>query len=69
MTHQVTGYLGMSLLFTGLAIAVRGSWVLILVLPLVLILRYGVVAREESYLERRFATACRLSQAGPVGQP
>ena len=35
------------------------EWVLILALPLFLILRYGVVAREEAYLERRFGDAYR----------
>ena len=50
-------YVGMCLLYAGIALAVRGQWVLILALPLVLILRYGVVAREEAYLERRFGDA------------
>ncbi len=55
----------MCLLYAGLAIAVRGPWVLILALPLVLILRYGVVAREEEYLERRFGDAYRDYRGGP----
>src|SRR5918995_690577 len=38
-------YVGMCLLYAGIGIAARGPWVLILALPLVLILRYGVVAR------------------------
>lgn len=52
-------YIGMFLLYTGIGIAARSPWVLILALPLVIILRYGVVAREEVYLERRFADAYR----------
>ena len=52
-------YVGMFLLYAGIGIAVRGPWVLILALPLVIILRYGVVAREETYLERRFGDAYR----------
>ena len=52
-------YVGMFLLYVGIGIAARGPWVLILALPLVLILRYGVVAREETYLERRFGDAYR----------
>ena len=35
----------------------RGSS--ILALPLAITLRYGVVAREEAYLERRFGDAYR----------
>ncbi len=52
-------YVGMFLLYTGIGIATRSPWVLILVLPLFIILRYGVVAREEAYLERRFGDAYR----------
>jgi protein-S-isoprenylcysteine O-methyltransferase Ste14 len=52
-------YVGMFLLYVGIGIAARGPWVLILALPLVIILRYGVVAREETYLERRFGDAYR----------
>jgi protein-S-isoprenylcysteine O-methyltransferase Ste14 len=47
-------YVGMLLLYAGLGTAARSPWVLILALPLVVILRYAVVAREERYLERRF---------------
>jgi protein-S-isoprenylcysteine O-methyltransferase Ste14 len=52
-------YVGMCLIYAGIAVAVRSPWVLILALPLVLILRYGVVGREEAYLERRFGDAYR----------
>jgi protein-S-isoprenylcysteine O-methyltransferase Ste14 len=52
-------YVGMFLLYAGIGIAARSPWVLVLALPLVIILRYGVVAREEAYLERRFGDAYR----------
>jgi protein-S-isoprenylcysteine O-methyltransferase Ste14 len=52
-------YVGMFLLYAGIGIAARSPWVLVLVLPLVVILRYGVVAREETYLEQRFGDAYR----------
>ena len=52
-------YVGMFLLYAGIGIAARSPWVLILALPLVIILRYRVVAREETYLERRFGHAYR----------
>jgi protein-S-isoprenylcysteine O-methyltransferase Ste14 len=52
-------YVGMILLYAGIGMAARSPWVLILALPLVVILRYGVVAREEAYLERRFGDAYR----------
>ena len=52
-------YVGMCLVYAGIGIAARSPWVLILALPLVVILRYGIVAREEAYLERRFGDAYR----------
>jgi protein-S-isoprenylcysteine O-methyltransferase Ste14 len=52
-------YVGMFLLYAGIGIGARSPWVLILALPLVIILRYRVVAREETYLERRFGDAYR----------
>jgi len=52
-------YIGMFLIYGGIGLAGRSPWILILVLPLVLILHYGVVAREEAYLERRFGNAYR----------
>jgi protein-S-isoprenylcysteine O-methyltransferase Ste14 len=52
-------YVGMFLLYAGIGIAARSPWVLVLALPLLIILRYGVVAREEAYLERRFGDAYR----------
>jgi protein-S-isoprenylcysteine O-methyltransferase Ste14 len=52
-------YVGMLLLYAGIGNAARSPWVLILALPLVIILRYGVIAREETCLERRFGDAYR----------
>jgi protein-S-isoprenylcysteine O-methyltransferase Ste14 len=56
-------YVGMCLLYAGIGMAARSPWVLVLALPLVVILRYGVVAREETYLERRFGVAYRNYKA------
>jgi len=52
-------YLGMFLVYAGIGLVVRSPWILILILPLVLTIRYGVVMREEAYLERRFGDAYR----------
>ena len=52
-------YLGMFLVYGGIGIAVRSPWILILALPLAIVIRYGVVAREEGYLEERFGHAYR----------
>jgi protein-S-isoprenylcysteine O-methyltransferase Ste14 len=52
-------YLGMFLVYGGIGVAARSPWTLILSLPLAVTIRYGVVAREEAYLERRFGDAYR----------
>jgi protein-S-isoprenylcysteine O-methyltransferase Ste14 len=50
-------YIGMFLVYAGIGIAARSPWILILALLLAITLRYGIVAREEAYLERRFGHA------------
>lgn len=52
-------YVGMFLVYCGIGTAVRSPSILILALPLAIIIRYGVVAREEVYLERRFGDTYR----------
>jgi protein-S-isoprenylcysteine O-methyltransferase Ste14 len=52
-------HLGMFLVYAGIGIAAPSPWTLILTLPLAITIRYGVVAREEAYLERRFGDAYR----------
>jgi protein-S-isoprenylcysteine O-methyltransferase Ste14 len=52
-------YLGMFLVYVGIGLVVRGPWILIVAVPLAVTIRYGVVAREEAYLERRFGDTYR----------
>jgi protein-S-isoprenylcysteine O-methyltransferase Ste14 len=52
-------YLGMFLLYGGIGVAAQSPWILILTLPLAITIRYGVVAPEEAYLERRFGDSYR----------
>ncbi len=52
-------YLAFFLVYAGTGIVVRSPWILILALPLAITIRYGVVAREEAYLEQRFGDAYR----------
>jgi protein-S-isoprenylcysteine O-methyltransferase Ste14 len=52
-------YVGLFLIYAGIGVAVESPWILILLLPLALIIRYGVVAREEAYLERLFGDSYR----------
>jgi protein-S-isoprenylcysteine O-methyltransferase Ste14 len=52
-------YLGMFLGLAGLAIAFDTLWLLMTLVPFGLVIRYGVVAREEAYLERKFGDVYR----------
>ncbi len=56
-------YLGFFLAYGGIGVAALSPWTLILTLPLVVTIRYGVVAREEAYLERRFGDIYRNYKA------
>lgn len=50
-------YIGMFLGQTGLAIGFDSLWILAALAPFYAVVRYGVVAREEAYLERKFGGA------------
>ena len=52
-------YLGMCIGLLGLAIALDNLWLLLMLVPFVLVIHYGVVAREEVYLERKFGDIYR----------
>jgi protein-S-isoprenylcysteine O-methyltransferase Ste14 len=47
-------YTGMFLGLIGLAVVFDSLWLIVLLVPFYLVIRYGVVAREEAYLERKF---------------
>ncbi len=52
-------YLGMFLGLAGLAVAFDTLWLLMTLVPFALVIRFGVVAREEAYLERKFGDGYR----------
>ena len=56
-------YLGMGLGLIGLAIAFNNFWLIGTLALFALVIRYGVVAREEAYLERKFGDAYRHYRA------
>jgi protein-S-isoprenylcysteine O-methyltransferase Ste14 len=56
-------YLGMVLGLIGLAIAFNSLWLLITLAPFALVIRYGVITREEAYLERKFGDVYRHYRA------
>jgi protein-S-isoprenylcysteine O-methyltransferase Ste14 len=56
-------YVGLILLTGGIGIALASEWTLVLLVPMTLILHYGVVLREERYLERKFGEEYRRYKA------
>jgi protein-S-isoprenylcysteine O-methyltransferase Ste14 len=56
-------YLGMVLGLIGLAIALNSLWLLLTMAPFAFVIRYGVVAREEACLERKFGDVYRRYRA------
>jgi protein-S-isoprenylcysteine O-methyltransferase Ste14 len=52
-------YLAMFLGLVGMAIAFGNFWLLLMLAPFVVVIRYGVVAREEAYLDRKFGDVYR----------
>lgn len=47
-------YVGMTLVYVGLVFGFGSPWALLLLVPVLLVIRYHVVAREERHLEARF---------------
>ena len=56
-------YLGTTLVYLGLGVAAGSLWAIGLVVPLMWVLKVGVVAREERYLERKFGDAYLVYKA------
>jgi protein-S-isoprenylcysteine O-methyltransferase Ste14 len=52
-------YVGLTLMYAGLALLIPALWPLLLLVPVLLVMRWGVIAREERYLERKFGDPYR----------
>lgn len=50
-------YIGLFLNYVGLALLANSASAIVLLVPLAVVMRYGVVAREEAYLTRKFGDA------------
>jgi protein-S-isoprenylcysteine O-methyltransferase Ste14 len=48
-------YIAQALIYAGIALAADSLWALALLVPTLIVIRYGVIAREEAYLERKFS--------------
>ncbi len=63
-THLVTtgpyrlsrnpGYVALSLLYVGIGVAADNLWIVAGLVPILIVMQYGVIFREEQYLERKF---------------
>jgi protein-S-isoprenylcysteine O-methyltransferase Ste14 len=52
-------YFARILLYVGLALAMNTAWPMVTLLPVLGIIHFGVIRREERYLEARFGDAYR----------
>jgi protein-S-isoprenylcysteine O-methyltransferase Ste14 len=50
-------YVGMTAIYLGVAMGVGSPWALALLVPTLLLMQFGVIAREERYLEGKFGPA------------
>ena len=53
-------YIGLTTAYIGVGIAANSLWVLGLAVLFLALIRYGVIAREERYLEAKFGEAYRI---------
>ena len=52
-------YLALTLIYLGLSLGYGSFWPLVLLAPLLIVMRYGVIGREERYLEAKFGDSYR----------
>lgn len=52
-------YLCVTLMYLGLTLAVDTWWGIVVLVPLIIVMHFGVVLREERYLERKFGESYR----------
>ncbi len=56
-------YAGATLLLAGLAVMLASDWTLVMTVVFVVVIHFGVVLREERYLEAKFGDAYRQYKA------
>jgi protein-S-isoprenylcysteine O-methyltransferase Ste14 len=56
-------YQGGTIALLGLAFLLGADWIVLLMVPALLLLHYGVVLREEQYLEKKFGESYRSYKA------
>ena len=56
-------YQGFLIVVLGLAVLFRSDWTVLFLMPAAMLIHYGVVLREEGYLDRRFGESYRAYMA------
>ncbi len=56
-------YLGLTAIYLGVGVMADAGWVAVLLGPLLAVMHFGVIAREERYLERKFGDEYRRYKA------
>ncbi len=56
--------IGLTLMYAGVALLIPALWPLLLLIPVLVVMTWGVVRREERYLERKFGESYRSYKAG-----
>lgn len=56
-------YVAMAMLYAGISVLFDSALILALLAPIMLVMRVGVIAREEAYLERKFGDDYRRYKA------
>ena len=56
-------YVGLTLLLAGLSIFLASDWMLVMTIVFMPVIHFGVVKREERYLEAKFGDAYRAYKA------
>lgn len=60
--HRISrnpGYVAITLFYVGVGVMYDNIWMLVLLAPLLMVMHYGVVLREERHLEARFGDEYR----------
>ena len=56
-------YVGLTLFLVALSLALASDWILVMTIGFVLVIHFGVVLREERYLEAKFGDSYRQYKA------
>ncbi len=57
-------YVSLTAILLGIGLLLDNAWILLAAIPVVLVMHYGVVLREEAYLERSFGEEYLRYKAG-----